>query len=109
MKKIILTLSLIAWVTFAWSQASRGGGQRPSRPSSEEMIEQAVKELSLTEEQEEQWTEIHKKYESALKDQSKARETRQAMGKELEATLTEEQLQKFKKMRKKQGPPRGEN
>lgn len=106
MKKAILTFSIMMLVTLAWSQPG-GGGQRPERPSSEQMIKQATKELSLTDEQVVQWTEIHEKYESSLKDQSKARETMQSMGKELEATLTEEQLKKFQKMQKRQGPPRG--
>lgn len=102
MKKIILSLSLMVLVTIAWSQ-------RPERPSAEQMIERATKDLSLTDEQVQQWTEIHEKYESDMKNESKARETMQVMGKELEATLTEEQLEKFKKMQKRQGPPRGEN
>ncbi len=68
---------------------------------------QATKNLNLTDEQVIQWTEIHKKYESALSDRSKAQETRQAMGKELEATLTEEQVEKFKEMRQKQRASRG--
>ncbi|MEO9477080.1 MAG: Spy/CpxP family protein refolding chaperone [Cyclobacteriaceae bacterium] len=106
MKKIILSLSLMLLVTLAWSQRP-GGGQRPERPSTEEMVEQATKDLSLTDEQVQQWTEIHEKYESDMKDQSKARETMQVMGKELEATLTDEQLEKFKKTQKRQGPPRG--
>ncbi|MEP0365815.1 MAG: Spy/CpxP family protein refolding chaperone [Cyclobacteriaceae bacterium] len=106
MKKTILTLSMIVLVTLAWSQGP-GGGQRPERPSTEEMIKQATKDLSLTDEQVEQWTEIHEKYESDMQNESKARETMQTMGKELEATLTEEQLEKFKKMQKRQGPPRG--
>lgn len=109
MRKIVLTLSLIAVVTVAWSQDSRRGGQRPEKPSSEEMIKQATKELSLSDDQVEQWIKIHEKYESALTDQSKVHETRQALGKELEATLSEEQLRKFKKMRGKQRPPRRGN
>ena len=40
-----------------------------------------------------------------MKDRSKAEATQKAMSKELEATLTEEQLKKFEKM-KKQGPPK---
>lgn len=109
MKKSILTLLLIIMVTLAWSQGQRGGGERPQRPSSEEMIKQATKTLNLTNEQVTQWTEIHEKYESALSDRSKAQEIRQTMGKELEATLTEEQLEKFKKMRERRNPPRRGN
>ncbi len=107
MKKSILTLSFILLVTLVYAQGQRGGDERPQRPTSEEMIKQATKNLNLTDEQVIQWTEIHKKYESALSDRSKAQETRQAMGKELEATLTEEQVEKFKEMRQKQRASRG--
>ena len=92
--------------TLSWAQG-QGGGQRPTPPSSAEMIKKATEVLSLTDQQVQQWTEIHKKYEADLKDRSKAQATRQKMGKELEATLTEEQLVKFKEMQKKQRPPRG--
>jgi Spy/CpxP family protein refolding chaperone len=109
MKKIILTLSLVMFITLAWSQGQRKEGKRPEKPSSEQMIKQASKELSLTDSQVDQWKNIHEKYESSLANQSKAHEARQSMGKELEATLTEEQLEKFKKMRKGQGPPKGGN
>jgi len=107
MKKIIFSILLIALSTFAWSQATTDPRERPEKPSSEEMIKQATKDLSLTDEQVIQWTEIHKKYESALEDRSKARETRQAMGKELEAILTEEQLEKFKQLQPRQSRRRG--
>lgn len=105
MKKTILTLSFILLVTFAWAQGQRGGGQRPQKPTPEEMIKQATKELNLTDEQVKQWIEIHEKYESSASERSQAQEARQAMGKELEATLTKEQLEKFIKMRESRRPP----
>ncbi len=109
MKKIILTLLLITLMNLAWSQGSRGESKRPERPSREEIIKRATKELRLTDEQVAQWTEIHKKYESSLIDQSQVHKTKKVMGRELEATLTEEQLEKFKRMQKRQGPPRDRN
>lgn len=105
MKKLILLSAALMIATLSFGQR-QGGGQRPTPPSSEEMIKKATKELSLTDAQVQQWTEIHKKYEADMKDRSKAQATRQKMGKELEATLTEEQLVKFKEMQKKQRPPR---
>lgn len=109
MKKSIFTLSFILLVTLVYSQGQRSGDERPQRPTSEDVIKQATKTLNLTNEQVTQWTKIHEKYESSLSNRSKAQETRQAMGKELEATLTEEQLEKFKKMRESRKPPRGGN
>lgn len=102
MKKLIMIISLVSLTSFGFAQ-----GQRPQRPSSEEMIKKATEELSLTDAQAEQWTEIHAKYESSMKDRSKAQSTMKKMGQELEATLTEDQLALFKKMRESQGhPPR---
>ena len=109
MKKIILTISFISLVTLAWSQGPNGGGQRgdrPEMPSSKEMIEKATKELDLSDAQVKKWEEIHEKYEDDMKNQESARNTMHKMGKELEATLTKEQLEKFKKMQRRQGPPR---
>ncbi|MEO9871201.1 Spy/CpxP family protein refolding chaperone [Ekhidna sp.] len=83
MKKITLTLSLMILVMLAWSQGPKEGGHRPERPSAEEMIKRATRELSLTDEQAQQWTEIHEKYESDMKSQSKTRATKEAMRKEL--------------------------
>ena len=105
MKNIILTISMVALVTMASAQSPGQGGQRPSPPSSKEMIKEATKKLSLTDEQVVEWEEIHNKYESSMKDRSKAESTRKKMSEELEATLTEDQQNKFKKMRKSQGPP----
>jgi uncharacterized protein with von Willebrand factor type A (vWA) domain len=103
MKKLIVLISLVFWANLSFAQ--RPNQQRPERPTQEQMIERATKELSLTEAQVNQWKEIHIKYEAAMKDRSKANETRKAMGKELEATLNNEQLKKFKKMRENQPPP----
>ncbi|WP_462248745.1 hypothetical protein [Ekhidna sp.] len=102
MKKTVMILGLVLCVHFANAQSQRP--QRGERPSPEKMIERATKELSLTAEQVEEWKAIHKKYSEEMKDRSKAEETRKKMGAELEKTLTEEQLEKFKKMRPKRRP-----
>jgi len=99
-----MVISLVGFSTLGFAQGQRQ--QRPEPPSPKEMIKKATKELSLTETQVKKWTEIHEKYESALKERAKAQTNMQKMGKELEATLTEEQSEKFKKMRENHGPPR---
>ena len=104
MKKLIMAISLVGFTTLGFAQEQRQ--QRPEPPSPKEMIKKATKELSLTETQVEKWTEIHEKYESSIKEMAKTHTTMQKMGKELEATLTEEQTEKFKKMRENHGPPR---
>ena len=104
MKRIAMIIGLACLATISYAQPG-GGQQRPQPPSAEEMITKATKELSLTNDQVKQWQEIHKKYGKPSEDKQKADETRKAMGKELEATLTKEQLEKFKKMQKNQGPP----
>lgn len=103
MKKVIMMIYILGVATLSFAQR---GGQRQGPPSPEEMIKKATKELSLTDDQVKEWEAIHEKYEDAMKDRSKAQETRKAMGQELEATLTEDQLEKFKKMRQNQRPPR---
>lgn len=92
MKKMILILALVSIGTLGFSQGR--GKDRPEPPSAEEMIAKATKELSLTDQQVNEWKAIHEKYEDDMKEES----TRREMGKELEATLTEEQLKKFKEM-----------
>jgi LTXXQ motif family protein len=104
MKRITIIITSMFVAAFCYAQPS--GQQRPQPPSAEEMIAKATKELSLTNEQVKQWQEIHKKYGKPSEDKQKADETRKAMGKELEATLTKEQLEKFKKMRESQRPPK---
>lgn len=101
MKKAFLIVGILFVATgFGYSQ-----NQPPKGPRGEDMIKQATKELSLTEDQVKQWKVIHKKYPMP-DDRQKAEENRKKMGKELEATLTEEQIKKFQEMREKQGPPR---
>lgn len=107
MKKLIIVLSFISISTFSIAQGQRP--QRPERPSTEQMVKMATKELSLTDGQVNQWTVIHKKYESSMKDRSKAQSIMKKMGLELETTLTDSQIVKFNNMRKKQGPPPGKN
>jgi len=95
MKKLGLILGLVMMSTFTFAQQ----GQRPDRPeppSMEERISKAKTELNLTDEQVVKWEEIHAKYEPAMKDRTKAESIKKQMGEELKATLTEEQLTKFK-------------
>jgi CO dehydrogenase/acetyl-CoA synthase epsilon subunit len=103
MKKTISILVLFCTTTFIYAQDQMS--QRPKPPTAKEMIKKATKELALSDEQITLWEEIHEKYESSMKDQSKANDTRKQMGEELEATLTKEQSEKFQEMRKSQGPP----
>lgn len=91
---IAIVMSL-ATITFA----QRSDQQRQGPPSAEEIISRATEELSLSDEQVKQWEEIHENYGPPSGDRSKDQETRQEMMAELEATLTEEQLEKFKEMR----------
>ncbi|AKP53524.1 hypothetical protein CA2015_4172 [Cyclobacterium amurskyense] len=98
---------MVALTSLSYAQGQRG--QRPEPPSVEEMIKMATKELSLSKEQVSEWEVIHEKYADALKDRSSAQETRKKMEEELEATLTENQLEKYIENRKKGGnrPQRG--
>lgn len=105
MKKLIMILGFLSLTPFAFAQQGQRQ-QRPEPPSAKEMVQKATKELSLTDEQVTQWTAIHEKYESSMKNRSKAEATRKKLGEELEATLTEEQLEKFKKMQQNQKPPK---
>ncbi|WP_339716275.1 hypothetical protein [Cyclobacterium amurskyense] len=107
MKKILIMIAMVALTSLSYAQGQRG--QRPEPPSVEEMIKMATKELSLSKEQVSEWEVIHEKYADALKDRSSAQETRKKMEEELEATLTENQLEKYIENRKKRGnrPQRG--
>ncbi|MBK8500908.1 MAG: hypothetical protein IPL46_01160 [Saprospiraceae bacterium] len=106
MRTILILISLISITTISLAQ-----GQRPPRPEppSEEMIKKATEELSLTEAQVQQWKEIHVKYNPSREDRSKVVGIREEMEKELEATLTEVQRQKFREMREHEGPAQGHN
>lgn len=108
MKNLAL-LTILCMISIAsWAQGpGRDQNNRPEPPSVEEVIKKAKKDLNLTESQVAQWTKIHEKYESELSDHSKRHATMQKMGKELEATLTEEQLKKFQQRRQHQRPQRG--
>ena len=105
MKNFILIFAVVAIATSANAQGPGQGGNRPAPPSAEEMIKNATAELGLSDEQVTQWEGIHEKYESKMKDRESMRASREEMGKELEATLTDEQLKKFKEMKKNQRPP----
>ncbi len=106
MKKTVMIIAIMALATIGNAQGGQRDQQRPKAPSAEEMIKRATTELSLTEVQVKQWQEIHEKHGKPSDDRTKAEETRKAMGKELEATLTPDQLEKFKKMRENQRPPK---
>lgn len=103
MKELLMIICLVATSSIVFAQ-----GPNRERPSMEEQIEKATKELNLTDEQVEQWTAIHKKYESSMKEREEGRETRKKMGAELEAILNDDQLAKFKEMQKKR-PERRRN
>tara|TARA_R110002124_G_scaffold57700_6_gene161403 strand:- start:1617 stop:1931 length:315 start_codon:yes stop_codon:yes gene_type:complete len=94
-------IAMVALTSLSYAQGQRG--QRPEPPSVEEMIKMATKELSLSKEQVSEWEVIHEKYADALKDRSSAQESRKKMEEELEATLTENQLEKYIENRKKRG------
>lgn len=90
--------------------------QRPQRMSPEEMekrIEKAKTELNLSDEQYEQWKEVHEKYGEEIKqaieerDREKGKKIQENMGKELETILTDEQKLKFEEMRKNQRKRKG--
>ncbi|MFT4856590.1 MAG: hypothetical protein ACI8YP_001538 [Algoriphagus sp.] len=104
MKKLVLICFLMGLVIFGFSEGQ--SQQRPERPSVEEMIKKAKAELGLSDAQVNSWQEIHKKYGKPAGDRTKMEESRLEMVKELEATLTAEQKEKFRKMRPNQGPPR---
>lgn len=107
MKKLVMIISLVCLSTIGFAQGQ--GQQRPERAgrqSNAEMLKQATTKLSLTDSQVTQWTDIYAKYEDAMKDRSTARESREKMNKELEATLTKEQVVKYTEMKKTQGPPK---
>lgn len=107
MKKLIMLLSLLVISTVVFSQEQQQQQQRKGPPSAEQRIERATKELSLTDRQVKEWENIFSRYESDLKGKPQNNDARKAMSKELEATLTEVQLEKFQAMKKKQGPPPG--
>lgn len=112
MKTVLMIICLLSITTVTFAQGQRSQGQRSQRqapPSAEEMIKRATEQLSLTDAQVVQWEEIHAKYEDAMADRSKAQSIRTEMEKELEATLTEEQLELFKERKNRQRPPRGRN
>ena len=98
MKKFAVIIGLISLSTFGYAQGQRP--DRPQPPSIEERISKAKTELNLTDEQVVQWKEIHSRYESAMKDRSDGEAAREEMTAELKATLTEEQLTKFKEQPK---------
>ena len=102
----MLTLALLYTCAAAWAQ---GPKMDNPPPSPQEMIQRAKTELDLSPDQVQQWEAIHQKYEATFKQQTKIHEAMREMGKELEATLTEDQLEKFKKHKPPHKGFRGRN
>lgn len=86
---------MVAFTLMAYAQ-----GKRPEPPTTDEMIEMATKELGLSEEQATEWKSIHEKYADDLKSRKTAKEAREKMDTELQATLTENQLETYLEKRK---------
>lgn len=105
MKKILIMLAMVAFTSMAYAQ-----GKRPEPPTTDEMIEMATKELGLSDEQVTAWKTIHEKYADDMKSRKTAKEAREKIDTELQATLTENQLETYlekKKERENRRPARG--
>jgi broad specificity polyphosphatase/5'/3'-nucleotidase SurE len=107
MKKIILTLGLMASIGLS-AMAQKRGGERPSpEQRATKMTEKMAEELSLTADQKKQVLEINlaqaKKMDQERQDQMKANEARKAEMKkqdeQIKAVLTEEQLGKWEEIK----------
>ncbi|GEO20074.1 hypothetical protein [Cyclobacterium qasimii] len=99
MKKILIMIAMVAVTSLTYAQGQRG--QRPEPPTTAEIIKTATKELGLSEEQATEWTTIHEKYADEMKDRSTAKDAREKMDAELQATLTENQLETYIESKKK--------
>lgn len=115
MKKIILTLGLMASIGLS-AMAQQRGGERPSpEQRATKMTEKMAEELSLTADQKKQVLEINlaqaKKMDQERQDQMKANEARKAEMKkqdeQIKAVLTEEQLAKWEEIKLSQKDRRG--
>jgi Spy/CpxP family protein refolding chaperone len=114
MKKIILTLGLMASIGLS-AMAQQRGGERPSpEQRATKMTEKMAEELSLTADQKKQVLEINlaqaKKMDQERQDQMKANEARKAemdarreemkkQDEQIKAVLTEEQLGKWEEIK----------
>ncbi len=98
---------MVAVSSLTYAQGQRG--QRPAPPTTTEIIKTATKELGLSEEQATEWKTIHEKYADDMKDRSTAKEVRDKIDTELQATLTENQLETYleKKKKRESRPARG--
>lgn len=114
MKKTMIMLVLLA-ITCT-TRAQQGRGQRPEPPSVEERLEQATEQLTLTDDQVQDWKSIFEKYDDQLqeardnRDRKTGESLRTSLNEELMATLNEDQQAKFEKMQKNrqgQGRKRG--
>lgn len=110
MKKTLIILMLLAVTFSAWSQQRRG--QQPEPPSMEERLEQAKEQLTLSDDQVNDWKEIFEKYDDQIqtarenRDRTEGESLRKSMNEELMATLDEEQQKKFEELQKNR-PQRG--
>ena len=108
MRRIVMIITFLSVAAFSYAQPQGRGGsepQMPKPPSVKEIIKQASKELNLSHEQVKEWQAIFKRHgKPSQDDPEKADEMRKAINKELEATLTWEQIEKFREMQKR--PPR---
>jgi len=66
------------------------------------MLEKATKELDLSKEQVDAWQGIHEKYADEMKESP--RETKPKLEADIKEILTEEQWEKFEKMKPRKGP-----
>ena len=98
--KFILAVAM-ATMVFAAS-AQQGQRQRPQRPSPEEMLEAFTEKLDLTDEQVVAWQGIHEKYAEDMKDDP--RKTMPKIEAEIQEILSDEQWEKFEKMKPSKGP-----
>lgn len=113
MKKIAITFIALLLSTFAFAQ--NGSGHRKGKQNFEAQLEQLKTELNLSDQQANQWKEVHVKYSPQMKairqDTSLAQEEKRAKTKELrkqkdleiKAFLTAEQYTQFQSNRKERG------
>lgn len=106
MKRIALIIILISLANILNAQPPKG-----EKPSTEQLIQHATQELNLSENQVAKWEEIHAKYAAKIESEGRNSSSRDDMQAELKATLSKDQLKKFKELGSKNkghgagGPP----
>lgn len=98
--KITIGIMLLCIVSLA--NAQEGQRQRRRPPSPEEMLKKATEELELTDDQVQAWKGIHEEYAEDMKENP--REAIPKIETEIKEILSEEQWEKFGKMKPKKGP-----